>query len=118
MNAYMLRINPGKHSQLENNLSENRISTGWSYAEGLLNPQIDWIAFREIVHRAYFSDRENYRASGNAAGSLWRFAREMKPDDVVLIPSYNADFYVAHLLPITVSIQAKHWQDYNPVGIP
>jgi|JI9StandDraft_1071089.scaffolds.fasta_scaffold84677_2 predicted Mrr-cat superfamily restriction endonuclease len=98
MNAYVLRINPGKTSQLQDNLADNRISIGWSYAEGLLNTQIDWYAFREIVHQTYFADRENYRASGNAAGSLWRFVREMKPDDVVLIPSYNADFYVARIM--------------------
>lgn len=38
----------------------------------------------------------NSRAIGNAAGSIWRFAQEMKPGDYVLVPVERA-FYVAQI---------------------
>ncbi|MFB5652597.1 restriction endonuclease [Leptospira wolffii] len=99
MNSFILRINPGYQNKLLSNLDENRISIGWSSARELLNnPNSTWEDFREIVHQEYYSERDNYRASGNASSSLWNFIREMNIDDIVLIPSGNSTFYIAKII--------------------
>jgi predicted Mrr-cat superfamily restriction endonuclease len=95
MKAFILRINPANEFKVKDNLTEDRISIGWPKAKNILDPELDWIKFREIVHQTYYSENNNYRASGNAAGSLWRFIREMNIGDIVLIPNRNSSFYIS-----------------------
>lgn len=85
-NTYILRINPGKINKIEENRNENRISIGWSsIGKDLLDANLFRYEFREKIHIHF--QYPNYRASGNAAGSLWNFIREMKIGDRVLIPT-------------------------------
>lgn len=95
-NAYVLRIAPGRNDKVDQSLDRNEIVIGWGEAEGLLTPDLPWIAFRNIVHEAYYSDRANLRPAGNAAGALWRFIRDMKPGDLVVVPR-PGEFYVAEI---------------------
>ena len=58
-------------------LAENEIMIGWSKAEGLIDEDLTRDEFREIIHKQYFSSDENKRRSGQVAGDLWRFIKEM-----------------------------------------
>jgi predicted Mrr-cat superfamily restriction endonuclease len=75
-------------------LTSRQLIIGWSKAKGLLEPTLTWEQFREIVRKAYYADEPTRRKAGAAAGHLWCFIREMKRDDLVVVP-YGRDFYVA-----------------------
>ncbi|OGW16479.1 MAG: hypothetical protein A3G93_15080 [Nitrospinae bacterium RIFCSPLOWO2_12_FULL_45_22] len=77
-------------------LRADQIIIGWAEAEGLLNPNLDWEPFREIVRDAYYSDEPTLRKAGAAAGHMWRFIRDMKPGDLVVV-LYGADFFVSEI---------------------
>jgi predicted Mrr-cat superfamily restriction endonuclease len=63
-------------------------------AIGLLDKDLTWEKFRRIIHETYYREDKTYQRSGVAAGSMWRFIREMKIDDLVVVP-YGSKFYVA-----------------------
>jgi predicted Mrr-cat superfamily restriction endonuclease len=63
---------------------------------GLLDPDLEWEEFREVVHQAYYATEETYHRSGRAAGELWRFIRDMRPGDLVVVP-YGSDFHIAEI---------------------
>jgi predicted Mrr-cat superfamily restriction endonuclease len=94
--AFILRIAPSGEDKVPEALRENQIIIGWAYAAGLLDPKLKWGPFREILDKAYYADEPTRRKAGAAAGNMWRFIREMKPDDLVVIP-YGSDFYVAQI---------------------
>ena len=95
--AFVLRMNihGGDNSDLvAEALDQNQLIIGWSEAEGLLDEQLSWEAFRKIISKTYYPDEKTLRKAGLATGNLWRFIREMKEGDLVVVP-YGADFYVA-----------------------
>lgn len=95
--AFVLRMNihGGDNSDLvAEALEQNQLIIGWSEAEGLLDEQLSWEAFREIISKTYYPDEKTLRKAGLATGNLWRFIREMKEGDLVVVP-YGTDFYVA-----------------------
>lgn len=95
--AFVLRMNihGGDNSDLvAEALDQNQLIIGWSEAEGLLDEQLSWEAFREIISKTYYRDEENLRKAGSAGGNLWRFIREMKEGDLIVVP-YGPKFYVA-----------------------
>ena len=94
--VYVRRIYPGRVDRVEKTLESDEIIIGWSEARGLNNRELEWEDFREIVHETYYSDEPDYRVSGGASGSLWRFIVEMKKDDLVVVP-YWSDFYIAEV---------------------
>src|SRR5688572_6652204 len=94
MKAFVLRIAHVDADGVGEALRSDEVFTGWSRARGLLDPRHDWRSFREIVHTEYHSGQQDYAQSGRAAGSLWRFIREMDIGDLVVVPSGNA-FHVA-----------------------
>lgn len=94
--AFVLRIAPSGVDKVPEALRDDQVIIGWACAQGLLAPQLDWGQFREIVHRTYHSTDSTYRGSGAAAGNMWRFIREMKPGDLVVVPHGNS-FYVAKI---------------------
>jgi hypothetical protein len=55
MSAFIHRIAPGGDDKTQEALDSNEILTGWSNAQGLLNSDLDWAAFREILERALFN---------------------------------------------------------------
>lgn len=77
-------------------LRSGQLIIGWAEAEGLLDSNLSWENFRDIVRRAYYADQPDLRKAGSAAGHLWRFIREMKPGDLVVVP-YGAEFFVAEV---------------------
>lgn len=77
-------------------LRSGELIIGWAEADGLLDSNLCWESFRDIVRRAYYADQPDLRRAGGAAGHLWRFIREMKPGDLVVVP-YGADFFVAEV---------------------
>jgi predicted Mrr-cat superfamily restriction endonuclease len=95
--AFVLRIAPSEIDKVPEALRENQIIIGWAYAAGLLNLKLDWGQFREILNKAYYSEEQTLRKAGVAAGNMWRFMRDMKPDDLVIVP-YGREFYVAKII--------------------
>lgn len=95
-NAFVLKMYIGEDIA-EQGLESNEIIIGWSHAEGLLDGNLDWHTFREILYKTYADPNDNYRAAGGWAGSMWRFIREMSAGDYVLVPSGNM-FYIAEVI--------------------
>lgn len=77
-------------------MSAEQLIIGWAEAEGLLDPALSWEQFREIIRKAYYSEESTLRRAGAAAGHMWRFIRDMKPGDLVVVP-YGAGFFVADI---------------------
>ncbi len=94
--GFVLRIAPGGQDKLPEALTSGQLIIGWAKADGLLDSTLTWEAFREIVRQAYYADHPTLRTAGAAAGHLWRFIREMKPGDLVVVP-YGADFFVTEV---------------------
>jgi len=92
--GFVLRIAPGGADKVPEALRLGELIIGWAEAGGLLDSNLRWESFREIVRRAYYADQSDLRRAGGAAGHLWRFIREMTPGDLIVVP-YEADFFVA-----------------------
>ena len=95
-NAFVLRISPSNVDRAPEALQDNQIIIGWSLAQGLLDPELEWDAFREIIRATYYPDEKNLRSAGSAAGHMWRFIRDMDTGDLVVVP-YWGEFYVARI---------------------
>lgn len=94
--GFVFRIAPGGVDKVPEALQSGELIIGWAKAEGLLDPNLNWEAFREIVHKAYYKDQTDLRGAGSAGGHLWRFIRDMKPGDLVVVP-HGAEFFVAEV---------------------
>jgi predicted Mrr-cat superfamily restriction endonuclease len=93
--AFVLRIAPGTiGDSVQEALKDDQVIIGWSEAPELLDPALDWSRFREILRSHYYSKESSLRKAGNASGHMWRFIREMKPGDLVVVP-HGPVFYVA-----------------------
>jgi restriction system protein len=97
MSAFIHRIAPGGIDKVQEALASDEILTGWAEARGLLDPKLDWLAFREILRSVYYSQDKNYRRAGLAAGNMWRFVREMQVGDLIVVPGLR-NFYVAKIV--------------------
>jgi restriction system protein len=106
--AFVLRIAPSRIDRVSEALSSNQIIIGWAKARGLLDENLTWEEFRRIISDTFYTDEENLRRAGAASGHMWRFIREMKRGDYIVVP-YDAEFYVAE-----VSGPATH--DESKVG--
>jgi predicted Mrr-cat superfamily restriction endonuclease len=95
-NAFILRISPSGIDRVPEALESGELIIGWSEALGLLDESLSWEQFRQIIHNRYYSEDETYRGSGRAAGNMWRFIRDMKIGDLVVVP-YGSSFYVAEV---------------------
>lgn len=94
--AFVFRITPSGEDRLPEALASNELIIGWAKAAGLLDPTLSWEQFREIISDAYYGDEPNLRKAGSAGGHMWRFIRDMKPGDLVVVP-YWAEFFVAEV---------------------
>jgi predicted Mrr-cat superfamily restriction endonuclease len=94
--AFVLRVSPGGVDYVPKALESNDIIIGWSKAKGLLSPDLEWKKFRKIMHDCYYSKDEGFQRSGRAAGTMWRFIREMEEGDLVVVP-HGHGFYVAKI---------------------
>lgn len=52
---------------------------------------------REKIHAVFHASDPDMRRSGVAAGTCWRFLREMNLGDWVVVPHRNSTFYVAEI---------------------
>jgi predicted Mrr-cat superfamily restriction endonuclease len=95
--AFVLRIAPGGQDKLPEALSTDQVIIGWGRAKGLLDPALTWENFRDIVRATYYGDEPSLRKAGAAGGHMWRFIRDMKPGDLVVVP-YAAEFFVAEIV--------------------
>ena len=94
MQAFVLRI-AHREDLFQEALNTDQIIIGYAEAEGLLEEE-DWEKFREIIKTAYYPDDSNYRRAGQAGGDMWRFIRDMRKGDLVVVP-HNSSFYVAEI---------------------
>jgi predicted Mrr-cat superfamily restriction endonuclease len=89
--AFVLRIAPSGVDRVALALREDVAIIGWAAPE-LLNPSLDWKAFREIVRARFYAKEDNLRRAGAAAGHMWRFIRDMKIGDLLVTPHGNGFF--------------------------
>lgn len=95
--AWVHRTSPSGIDQLDNIcLKKNVIVNGWSGAHGLEKIS-DWYEMREKLKKDCYPTDENYRRAGMATSSMWRFLRDMKPGDYVVVPHRGGMFYVARI---------------------
>jgi predicted Mrr-cat superfamily restriction endonuclease len=64
------------------------VAIGWARAKGVERPELDWEEFKSLIQSAYPEYRNNY-ALGQAAGSLWRFVRDIRPNDWIVAPTWT-----------------------------
>lgn len=94
--AFVLRIAPSGIDKVPEALSENQIIIGWAKAEGLLDINLTWEQFREIIRNTYYIGEDTLRRAGGASGHMWRFIREMNKGDLVVVPHWS-EFYIAEI---------------------
>lgn len=94
--GFVLRIAPGDEDKVPEALRSGELIIGWAEANGLLDSNLSWESFRDIVRRAYYADQPDLRRAGGAAGHLWRFIREMKLGDLVVVPN-GSNFFVGEV---------------------
>lgn len=94
--AFILRIAPSGVDKVPEALKDNQIIIGWAKADGLLNANLTWEQFRQIISDTYYSEEDSLRRAGGAAGHMWRFIREMNKGDFVVVPHWS-EFYVAEV---------------------
>ena len=108
--AFILRIKPSHIDRVQDALSDNQIIIGWAEAEGLLDENLSWEEFRDIISATYYADEKNLRRAGYAAGVMWKFIRDMTKGDLVVVPD-GPDFYVAKISGPTTHDPAKIGED-------
>ena len=69
-NAFVLRIKPSGIERVSEALKTNDIIIGWSSSRNLLDPNLGWEQFRQIVCNEHYPKEEGYSRSGNAAGNF------------------------------------------------
>jgi predicted Mrr-cat superfamily restriction endonuclease len=110
VNAFVLRIAPSKVDRLPEALETNQLIIGWANATGLLDTSLTWHEFREIIRSKYYAKDTTLHRAGAATGHMWRFIREMKRGDLVVVPYGNA-FYVAEVLGDAFFVAEKQVED-------
>lgn len=94
--AIVLRISPSGIDKVPEALASDQLIIGWALAEGLEDTSLSWQAVRKILHETYYSSELTQHRAGSAAGHMWRFLRDLKEGDLVVVP-YWSDFYVARI---------------------
>lgn len=90
--AFILRLD----HRLDEALERDVVGIGWARAH-TLDAASEWDQFKTVLRNAYteiYAGQE--RALGNAAGSIWRFLKDMKECDLVLIP-VDRGFFVGEI---------------------
>ena len=84
--AFVLRIAPSRIDRVREALATNTIIIGWSQLPQLLDPNLSYDQFRQIIHDRCHPTDTDYQKSGSDAGKMWRFIREMDNGDLVVVP--------------------------------
>lgn len=99
-------------TRLKTALREQVIGFGWSGATDLLDCT-DWEALKNSLRRECQGEGGiNERALGNAAGSVWRFMRDMRPGDLVVVPVEGGLFHVAKATSTPYYEQSGYNEDF------
>ena len=77
-------------------LKSDQVIIGWWATAGLLDQTLSWKAFRQKLHDTHYATEKNLRRAGAAAGHMWRFVRDMKMGDLVVVPN-GPKFYLAEI---------------------
>lgn len=99
--AFVLRIKLNDVDRVQEALETNDVFIGWGKAKDLFDPSLEKEEFRQIIHDNHYAEEGTYRRSGAAAGNLWRFIREMKPGDYVVVPGgseFPGRFFIAKVV--------------------
>lgn len=94
--AFVLRIAPSGIDRLTEALQDGQAIIGWAGATEVVDSTLDWEHFREVLRAHYYAQDGNLRRAGAAAGHMWRFIREMKVGDLIVVP-YSSGFYVGEV---------------------
>ena len=94
--AFVLRIAPSGINRVAEALESGHLIIGWAEARGLLDRSLNWWQFREVIHSTYHANETSRRRAGAASGHMWRFVRDMAPEDLVVVPD-GSQFYVARV---------------------
>jgi restriction endonuclease Mrr len=108
--AYVLRIAPSGIDRVAEALASDQVIIGWAEAEGLLDEALPWERFREIIRGKYYKDETNLRRAGAAGGHMWKFIRDMKPGDLIVVPHWS-QFYVAEVVGLPQYDKSKVAED-------
>ena len=95
---------------IEKMLNEDEIMIGWSKAEGLIDESLSREEFREIIHKQYFPLENQKHRTGQIAGDLWRFIREMDREHFVLVPT-EGGFYIGRVTGLATYDEMKIFND-------
>ncbi len=98
--AWMVRLSPGAGpgDQVPDGLRSDNIFIGWSPLPQLLEPTLDREDFRRLMREVVISERgmADEVSLGKWVGDAWRFIREMRVGDLVVVP-HGADLYIAEV---------------------
>jgi hypothetical protein len=79
-------------------LADDEIIIGWDNARNLLLPHLSRRDFSEELHQAHYSDQSTRRKAASAARNMWRFLRELRIGDWVVVPNGPKRFYLAQVI--------------------
>lgn len=96
-NVFAFRIRPSDVDRVREVLADSQIAVGWSKAGQLLDLGLDKNDFRRILHEIYHPEEPDFRRSGQAVTHTWRFIRELKRGDIVLIPHDDDEVYFVEI---------------------
>lgn len=96
MQAFVLRIAPSGVDRVHEALETGEIMIGWCRCTTLIDQTLRRSAFRAALKQQYYAADLTQHRAGAATGHLWRFLREMKVDDLVVVP-HGSKFYVAQI---------------------
>jgi hypothetical protein len=94
VNAFIMRLAPSGVDHLAEALELGDLIIGWSDCEGLLDKRLDRESFRQIIHDRYHGGKKTFDESGQGAGNMWRFIREMSIGDLIVAPE-EGGFHLA-----------------------
>lgn len=95
--VFAFRIRPSDVDRVREVLADSQIAVGWSKAGQLLDLGLDKNDFRRILHEIYHPEEPDFRKSGQAVTHTWRFIRELKRGDIVLIPHDDDEVYFVEI---------------------
>lgn len=123
--AWIVRMNTGGGDVAPLGRELGMLLLGWATARGLDEPSLEYDAFRARVHAAHYASDTDFKRSGRAARSLWKFMREMESGDWVVVPRPGS-FWVGRVAgdafetdegtsDDTVHRRPVEWHDQEPV---
>jgi hypothetical protein len=96
--AYALRMTIDHQDRVPDALMEDELIIGWANAQELLSPHLSRQDFNDQLHEAHYSDQPTRRKAAGAGRNMWRFLRELRIGDWVVVPQGPKRFYLAQVI--------------------